>query len=85
MYVCMCCGRVSVLPDKTCQTYDDPDETYGCSQWTEDQYDTLARRRLQHLIECENNNIELRQRILQLEADKQILIDRLARIEQGEA
>lgn len=35
LYCCLCCGRISPTPDKTCETIADPNETWGCSSWFE--------------------------------------------------
>lgn len=33
MWVCSICGRNSVTPDKTCKTFEDPDESWECSKY----------------------------------------------------
>lgn len=32
LFVCTVCGRMSVAPDKTCHTLEDPEESWNCSQ-----------------------------------------------------
>lgn len=31
LFVCTVCGRVSPTPDKECRTFEDPEESWGCS------------------------------------------------------
>lgn len=35
LFRCRSCGRVSKTPDKTCRTFGDPNESRGCSTWSD--------------------------------------------------
>ena len=48
-----------------------------------DGYESMAKLRLELQLEAECEVTRLRARVLKLEGERQILIDRLARIEKG--